>query len=444
MSRYSRYPSEADRTTDAAFLWRLRRTTGPSVLLLAVLAIPHGARAQVDCGDANNLCTGDPCIVPALELPATCVVDFGARALRITGRLTVPSGGTVSFTAASITVQAPIGQRQTYSGSTVALTASGDIDVHDDVTASGTPPGTTTLNAGGHVVIDGQLRAIGHVGPSSITVTAGSDIDVRKKIDGTAGGGGNVALTAGGNVTLAGTIRIGRANANAAGSIIVMASGVLAVYHPVKVLASSGHVTLHGDGGVMLGAPVRAGKFDASLDVASSAGEVQVTRTITARTCLGCFGPTVTVTAATDATLDAPIVANPNGHVTVTAGGVATVNQLITAAALPANLALPGLIRIDAGSVAVTSGARLDSSGVPGGAIRIQASAGDCALNGDFMAHGASGAGGIIEASASGNLVAEGRFLAAPDGCIALTAGGMLDTSGASFDEPILADCPGS
>jgi hypothetical protein len=52
--------------------------------------------------------------------------------------------------------------------------------------------------------------------------------------------------------------------------------------------------------------------------------------------------------------------------------------------------------------------------------------------------------GGTIEAMATGDLTVGGAFRSAPNGCIALTAGGTLDTSGASFDTSLVPDCPGS
>ena len=52
--------------------------------------------------------------------------------------------------------------------------------------------------------------------------------------------------------------------------------------------------------------------------------------------------------------------------------------------------------------------------------------------------------GGTIEGTATGNLTASGTFRSVPNGCIALIAGGTLDTSGATFAPPLVPDCPGS
>jgi hypothetical protein len=69
-----------------------------------VVLLPALAMAQVDCGDPNNLCTGDPCVIPTLEVEQFCTVDFGSRSLVIAGALSVPQGATVSLTAGTIAV----------------------------------------------------------------------------------------------------------------------------------------------------------------------------------------------------------------------------------------------------------------------------------------------------------------------------------------------------
>jgi hypothetical protein len=50
--------------------------------------------------------------------------------------------------------------------------------------------------------------------------------------------------------------------------------------------------------------------------------------------------------------------------------------------------------------------------------------------------------GGILEGHATGNLVAMGKFEAAMGGCIGLSAGGMVNTSGVDADVPITSSCP--
>ena len=74
-------------------------------LLACVLAVARVAAAPVDCSDPNNLCTGDPCVIPSLEVVPSCTVDFRPRQLVIAGTLRVPADGSLSLTAATIVLQ---------------------------------------------------------------------------------------------------------------------------------------------------------------------------------------------------------------------------------------------------------------------------------------------------------------------------------------------------
>ena len=47
-----------------------------------------------------------------------------------------------------------------------------------------------------------------------------------------------------------------------------------------------------------------------------------------------------------------------------------------------------------------------------------------------------------MQGSATGNLLADGVFRTGGDGCIGLSAGGTLHTTGGRFDVPIVASCP--
>src|SRR5262245_37975338 len=86
---------------------------GSVAFLVAVAAAT--ASPTVDCSDPANLCTGDPCEIPAVEVLSPCVVDFGAVDLVIRGRIDVPNGGVLSFTAGSIEARdAVVGRHQTF------------------------------------------------------------------------------------------------------------------------------------------------------------------------------------------------------------------------------------------------------------------------------------------------------------------------------------------
>ena len=67
-------------------------STNGSIALFLMLALVAPGGAQVDCSNPDNLCTGDPCVIPKIEPANPCVADFGARAVVILG-------GTIQATA---------------------------------------------------------------------------------------------------------------------------------------------------------------------------------------------------------------------------------------------------------------------------------------------------------------------------------------------------------
>ena len=87
------------------------------VALLTVLLTAAPGRAQVDCSNPDNLCTGDPCVIGAIELPASCVVDFGTRTVIISRRLRLPPDGVLSFSAGAFTVSGSIVNQHTATSS---------------------------------------------------------------------------------------------------------------------------------------------------------------------------------------------------------------------------------------------------------------------------------------------------------------------------------------
>ena len=63
-----------------------RSARAPGVALALWPALVLG---QVDCTNPDDLCTGDPCVIPAVEVVSPCVADFGARTVVVGGRLRV-------------------------------------------------------------------------------------------------------------------------------------------------------------------------------------------------------------------------------------------------------------------------------------------------------------------------------------------------------------------
>jgi hypothetical protein len=181
-------------------------------------------------------------------------------------------------------------------------------------------------------------------------------------------------------------------------------------------------VAFHGAAGVELNGPVRTRGGD--FEVVSAAGDVITNKVVRA---------------------DGSFTSCNGGVVTVTAAGAARIRRTISAKGVCGrSITDGGTVRIEGATVDVGSAGLLRV--INGGDIRLTATGGDMLLAGRYLAgrYLDPATIGIIEGTASGNLLASGRFIASPNGCIALSAGGTLDTAGATFDVPLSADCPGS
>jgi len=459
-------------------------------LLVALAAValcraPLPALSQVDCSTPDNLCTGDPCSIPSLAVGDPCVVDFGTRTVIVAGDLAVPTGGTLSFSAAAVQVQGSI------SGAAAAI----------------------ELSTTGAIAIDGPLRRLNYVGPGDfgVDLVAGSDIDINAPLvlmDGnaslTAGGkisvrsqisaqpGGTIGLHAGGDVEITATGRLLIPNNVASGSggrVFIDAGGWVTSAGRINAYADDlgGEVQIFGPTGVEVSAriDVSTGRFGNGqrLEITSTGGEVIIDAPIRARG--GGSGADVTISAASnveirrritadggrdgggapvnitstsgDVIVDAPISSRgdsfgsslPRPRVNLAAGNVLRINRTIRVddLSISSSDAFGATMRLEGAEVQTASRALLSADGgVAGGEIRLVATSGDLVLDGRFQARGGTGAGGIIEGTASADVTTAGTFACAgtPPGCIALTAGGTLDTTGATFDKPLSADCPGS
>ncbi len=69
-----------------------------AIVATCVAFVPPRIAAQLDCGNPDDVCTGDPCVLERADVPAGCALDFGARTVRIdrclraAGALTVAAG----------------------------------------------------------------------------------------------------------------------------------------------------------------------------------------------------------------------------------------------------------------------------------------------------------------------------------------------------------------
>src|SRR4029453_12723457 len=126
-----------------------RRSMRVAGVLLASALFALPAHAQVSCADPDNLCPGDPCVIPSIEVVPDCTVDFRPRQLVIAGTLQVPADALLSLTAAKIRAGGPLPPSAPFSPAHAILAGDGDIDVQGGILMHGS--GDLTLDAGGSI-----------------------------------------------------------------------------------------------------------------------------------------------------------------------------------------------------------------------------------------------------------------------------------------------------
>ncbi len=182
-----------------------------SLFLLAAVQV----EAQI-ISDPNDLCTGDPCIIPSgtFLIADSAILDFGARDVILEGTLrTVDSvnammivvdAGTINIFAKSMTFG--LGGRidaqgsSTLEGGTIDIFTDDDINVtnNDNVPpplqASGAPGGSISLESGsGSVFVEGKIDVSSISSDESggtLTVVAAGEIQLNGKVDGHGGSAG--------------------------------------------------------------------------------------------------------------------------------------------------------------------------------------------------------------------------------------------------------------
>jgi hypothetical protein len=375
------------------------------LLASALCALP--AHAQVSCADPDNLCTGDPCVIPSIEVVPDCTVDFRPRQLVIAGTLQVPADSLLSLTAATIRVEGRLFHSDSFSTAHAFLAAEGDIDVQGGILMHGS--GDLTLDAGGS--IDVAAAVTGSAGPGTRFVTLEAD----------------------------GAITIGRTLRNEGPIAVRGATGVTVSKPIIALLGYSIEVSSSGGTVLLDDRLIANGPTGGDVTIAAQ-GDVTINRNVLARGRRFGGGSVSVTSAAGSIIVNADLsVRGLGGTVDVTAPGSVTLGDRL-------DLFRAGTLVVQGGSVTATAGssARADTNGCAG-ALRFEATAGDLTLSGRYSARARESLSppcGIIEGAASGDVVADGTFLVAPFGCIAFSAGGTVDTSGGTFDTPVAADCP--
>jgi hypothetical protein len=399
-----------------------------SVILL--LATTSSASAQVSCANPDDLCTGDPCVIDTLTVESPCVVGFGTRTVEIAGTLTVPDGGTLEIHAGEVRVTGRIAGRNTAGqGAMVSLFADpGRAEVRGTIDVRGIASGHVVVDGEAGATVDGKIRASGKGGAGGgVLVTSdGGNVLVLRTIDvrGTSGGfvrliGPGPAVVPAYNVNLYGRVdaRGGAGNGGAlemsgpwvalsenvdlrakggdGGTVSVFASKHMGIQSPVKIFASGS---------------ANGGAIELLTPPAESV-PVLVNGKIDVRGIGGNGGPFT--------------VSGPSSLVSFT--GRADLRGAVTG----------GALGIDA-DVLDVSGARVRVG--TGGELRLDhGSAAAVTVNGVFDAR----VNGVIEIAApAASLTVSGTFFAGPAGCVGVSAGGTLDTTGLDSDVALAASCP--
>jgi len=449
------------RGTSARTGWTLAGAFAGCVALTAAAS----AAVQVDCDTPDDFCTGNPCITSkSIEVTAaSCVLDFGARALVLGKNVELPDNGALSLTAASIEVQRKIDGKHSGSsdpnGSDVTLIATGTITIRKRIDTSGRSSTGAILLDAGTIDLQGQLRARAKGGGATatggaVTLQASAAVSSAKK--GKIDVRGKKSNTSGGQVTISATTGIslgGRIDARGApGGTINLACPACDVTVDAEVrvqgwrVGGGGTVSVTAGGDIDI--PAGAGKVIATGN-APNAGTIVLTATnavdanLLKANGVGVPGGTVAVTGAVVAVRNIVVNGQEGGaggiiDLESTTGDVSILERLVARSPQGAG----GTATVDsAGDVSIRN-ARMQGK-TAGGELRVSG-VGNIELgnstNSDFQLGGTGG--GIIEAAGGGDIVAKGRFEVETGGCIGLDAGGTITTTQATFDVPVTTSCP--
>lgn len=356
---------------------------------------------------ANDLCspTADPCVISGTRtVTPGSILDFGSRALTITGTLDLTSGAmTVRCGALRVEVNGRMladGNRDTPGGSiTIAaasLTLNGRIDV------SGAPGGALEVITTGPIVVGGTLDA---------------------RSDSIEEGGGVIQLQ-GSQISLAGTLDAQGGVQDFGGTVAVVASGPLSMAG--SIIASGG------DGGTI----------ELTSGAALTGNATAVVRA-SATTAAGSGGD-ISLTAGGELRMDGELAANgrsgSNDDGGGDGGGISLIGTGIvvqrSAALIAATAGGPdgigGEIEIDAGSGALELRGRIDASAGgaigTGGSISLDALDSILLTNAITASGGSDGGGDILSTAGTTYTVASSATLTAS--ASSTGEGGDIDLEG--------------
>jgi len=386
--------------------------------LLSIVATASIAGA-VTCSVPDDLCTGDPCVTGPVSVTSPCVLDFGARTLIIGGTLDLPEAGVLSLTAAAI-------------------------EIHGTIDGGGGNAADVTLIAtNGGILQSARISVPGSVQPGDVVLQATGDIDIGGIIasaTSSSAPGGSVDVHAGGVVRIGPASRVGAKGGSA---------------------ATAGTVTIAGDaGGELAGHLETGGGFGGMVTLASSTGSIAMGTDIRGKAGVG-TGTTFVVTAGDTVAINRHINGDgkgDGGSITIAAPTIVIANQL----SVKGKQGMGGHIELDGDTVTLDGSLRASGYTDGGGVVIVAGSAllddkidvrGKAGTGGQVLARATTGnltagvsmraqIGGAIQLEApAGNLSLNGRFLTGGTGCIGLSAGGTISTGTAVLDTPVTATC---
>ena len=412
--------------------------------------VTNDGAVTLSSGGAVTLAAGKAIVAGSGSLTVTAGGDIAAASILSVGDLNLTSsagsvalsGGIDSTTQAvllsaanNVDISAPILNLQ--NGSSLTVTAGGDINVAGQIDGSGGPAGgTVSLTAGNDIAVNDHI--VTNDGAVTLSATAGAFSLAAGK--GIFTGSGPLTVTAGGAITAAGTLAVGDLALTSTGGSIALDGGIG---------ADVGEVTIGAFTDVTITAPIVNLANGSSLSV-TAGNDITVAGQIDGSG--GTAGGTVSLTAGNDIAVNDHIVTNDGAvdltatagtvalaadkgiftgtaPLTVTAGGAITVAGTLAVGNLSltstgGSIALDGGIGADVGEV--TIGAFTDVTitapivNLANGSSLAVTAGNDITVAGQIDGSGGT-AGGTVTLTA-GNDIAVNDHIVTNDGAVELTA----------------------
>jgi hypothetical protein len=243
-----------------------------------------------------------------------------------------------------------------------------------------------------------------------------------------------VTVLAGTGVTLVDTVNARSANGMGGSLLIGSTSGGLALSNLRNDGDNGGTTVVAGLGAITINRVVARGEASGGMVTIGSAASITL-RSVQADSD-GTGGMVEILSGGSLEVISQIDVAGMlGGKATLTASG----DLLVGLAEISAEEG--GEVRLSGASIPGIANVSVDSDAA-GGLFLATSTSGDIGMDSIYDARGTPG--GIIQVEAAGDLFASGQFKAVVGGCIGLSAGGTVNTTGGIFDVPITPTCGAS